>query len=81
MDTADFETIRAELAQVVSENIRESPEKIKLTSNFKYDLRVPPGEMHVLFDEVDESFQVELERSEIHTFKDLFQQVCDRRIS
>ena len=80
VDTADFETIREELVHVVAENIREPHSRIKLTTDFTKDLNVPPGEMHLLFNDVDESFRIELDRSKIRTFKDLFQQICDRRI-
>ncbi len=81
LQTGDLEQIRTELALVVAETIREPLERIELDVDFQRHLRVPPGEMEVLFDEVDQSFQVELNRSKIRTFKDLLQQICDQRSS
>jgi len=79
--SADLEAIRMELALLVSETIREPLKRITMTVDFREDLRVPPGEMEILFDEVDESFQIELERAGIHTFRDLLQQICEQRSS
>ena len=81
IDSADLEQIRMEVALLVALTIGEPVQRIELDVDFKEDLRVPPGDMHVLFDEVDESFRVELERSEIATFRDLLQQICEQRSS
>ena len=81
IESADIEQIQMEVAQLVSETIREPVKRITLTTEFKGDLRVPPGEMEVLFDEVDEGFGIELVRSEIRSFKDLLQQICEQRSS
>ncbi|MEM1085873.1 MAG: hypothetical protein AAGI48_17320 [Verrucomicrobiota bacterium] len=79
VDSGDLKKMRREVAHITSQIIGVSSEKIQLDVDFERDLRVPPGEMHLLFDEVDESFQIELRRSEISTFKDLLQQICDQR--
>lgn len=66
----------AKVLGVLAHLLNEPLERLRPDVNFVDDLRVPPGEMHGVFDELEERYGVMIPRDRIRTCGDLLSVLC-----
>jgi len=62
---------KEEISQFVSQYIGEKRDRLKPDLSFVKDLRVPPGELGLLIERIEERFGLKIHHKNIQTFGDL----------
>lgn len=69
--TAEADARKEEISRLVSQFLSKKPDRLKLDLSFEDDLRVPPGELHVMLDQIEEHYRITIHHKNIRTFGDL----------
>lgn len=67
---------REELMRFIAMSLETERNKLSAETRFQDDLRVPPGEMEVLMEEIGDHFGISIEPIGVRTIGDLFSQIC-----
>ena len=70
-DSKDFEKQSEELMTLVARSLGLRREKLTLDARFQDDLRVPPGELDALLDELQERYEIVIDSKKIKRVGDI----------